>query len=75
MDRQERLRMVQQAHTSWEEKHEGSVEPDLVYSKKGDSQYPEGILDVSASAEAQAELVRWVGTAHLSPAVKKAPLS
>ena len=49
MNRAERLRTIQRIHDEWEEQFEGTVEPDPQYSGNKPSQYPEGILDVSAS--------------------------
>lgn len=58
MNREQRLRIIADEHTRWEQELEGKVAPDPEYSNRNPSQYPETIVTVSASPAQQDEFVR-----------------
>lgn len=58
MRRSEKLRIIREVYTEWEQSHERDVEPDPEYADNDPSQYPEGIVAWSADPEMDAELIQ-----------------
>lgn len=57
MTADQRLAVIQEVYTTWAAE-QGEITPDPRYAKEGPSQYPEGILALSAPVAAQDELQR-----------------
>ena len=53
-----RIEIIQRVTREWEQEHADAVVPDPQYAVDGSSQYPEGIVFLSAGPEADAELHR-----------------
>lgn len=55
-----RIEIIQRVTREWEQEQADAVVPDPKYAVDGPSQYPEGIVFLSAGPEADAELHRRV---------------
>lgn len=66
---QARLAVIQQVYAAWEAE-QGNVQPDPQFARSGPSQYPEGIVAVSAPTPAQDDLY-----GRVREALKRAGLS
>jgi hypothetical protein len=58
----DRLTVIRAVYAQWE-REQGAVSPDPQYVRTGDSQYPEGVVALSAGAAADADLHRRVDAA------------
>jgi hypothetical protein len=67
LTRAQRLKAIQEAYTAWEQRHERAVKPDPAIVKETHTQYPEGIVAVSATPRMDAELIAMIGEAATYP--------
>ena len=61
--RMRRMQIIQRVSDAWEQEFVGSVSPEKQYSTDGDSQYPEGLVHLSASPEQHDELISRINRA------------
>lgn len=63
MGRAERLRIIAEVYQEWETENATRVKADPQYAVDGPSQYPDGIVPVSATPEMEADFIRRLGAA------------